>query len=59
MRTMRTDRAISLLAMEDKTGIAISKLMRIELGQVDVTLLTLDMLARALGMTLSEMLVWH
>lgn len=54
---LRTNRGLSLLAMSDETGIPVYKLITIEQGLADISLLTLNAMARALRMKMGEVIV--
>ena len=53
---LRTNRGLSLLAMSDETGIPVYKLITIEQGLADISLLTLNAMARALRMKMGEVM---
>lgn len=56
LRQIREVRGLSLRALADKAGVTYVALLRMELGQTDPRLGTLRKLAKALGVTVAELI---
>jgi transcriptional regulator with XRE-family HTH domain len=56
LRALRAERGLSQMALAERAGIGRSYLARLELGQQDPTLATLEKLARALGVKVSRLI---
>lgn len=56
LRNVRNDKGISQEKLANLCGITISQVSRIERGQVNTTISTLDILAKALDIELSQLL---
>jgi len=56
LRALRAERGLSQMALAERAGIARTYLARLELGQQDPTLATLEKLARALRVRIGELL---
>lgn len=56
LRQIREARGLSLRALADKAGVTYVALLRMELGQTDPRLGTLRKLAKALNVTVAELI---
>lgn len=56
LREIRERRGVSLRALKDASGVAVSSLARFEAGQGDPQLSTLRKLAKALHVTVAELI---
>jgi transcriptional regulator with XRE-family HTH domain len=55
LRMVRIDAGLSQPQLANKAGIELSQISRIELGKTDPTMSTVSIIAKALGITLSEL----
>ena len=56
LREIREGKGVSLRALKKASGVAVSSLARFEAGQVDPQLSTLRKLAKALNVTVAELI---
>ena len=57
LREIRERKGVSLRALKEMSGVAVSSLARFEAGQGDPQLSTLRKLAKALNVTVAELIV--
>jgi len=56
LRSIRNEKGVSQEKLANLSGITISQVSRIERGEVNTTISTLDVLAKSLDVTISELL---
>lgn len=56
LRAIRERKRVSLRALKERSGVAVATLARIEAGGYDPRLSTLKKLAKALGVTVGELI---
>ncbi len=56
LREIREGKGVSLRALKKRSGVAVSSLARYEAGQGDPQLTTLRKIAKALGVTVAELI---
>lgn len=56
LRSIRNEKGVSQEKLANLSGITISQVSRIERGEVNTTISTLDVLAKSLDMKISELL---
>ena len=56
LRQIREGKGVSLRALKKRSGVAVSSLARYEAGQGDPQLTTLRKIAKALGVTVAELI---
>ncbi len=56
LREIREGKGVSLRALKKRSGVAVSSLARYEAGQGDPQLSTLRKIAKALGVTVAELI---
>jgi transcriptional regulator with XRE-family HTH domain len=56
LRTIREGKGVSLRALKKRSGVAVATVARIEAGGYDPRLSTLRKLAKALGVTVAELI---